>query len=178
MAVRFFMMQTHYRSTLDVSNEALQAAEKGYQRLMSAIKTLNSVKASDVTSVNLSSIRKNAYDAMNDDFNSPVMVAQLFELVRIINSANDGKEQMTKEDIAEAKSIIQHFVFDIAGLMDDSVSSGDQSVLDNVMQLVLEMRNQAKAKKEFSVSDHIRNSLVAMGINVKDSKDGSTWEKI
>ena len=106
------------------------------------------------------------------------MVAQLFELVRIINSANDGKEKMTKEDIAEAKSIIQHFVFDIAGLMDDTVSSGDQSVLDNVMQLVLEMRNQAKAKKEFSVSDHIRNSLNAMGINVKDSKDGSTWEKM
>ncbi len=178
MAVRFFMMQTHYRSTLDFSNEALQAAEKGYQRLMSAVKTLNSVKASDVTSVNLSSIRKNAYDAMNDDFNSPVMIAQLFELVRIINSANDGKEKMTKEDIADAKSIIQHFVFDIAGLMDDSVASGDQSMFDNVMQLVLEMRNQAKAKKEFSVSDHIRNSLVAMGINVKDSKDGSTWEKI
>lgn len=177
MAVRFFMMQTHYRSTLDFSNEALQAAEKGFQRLMSSVKTLQNLKASPTSTVDLKTIRVKCYDAMNDDFNSSIMMAQLFELVRLINSANDGKEKMTQEDITEAKSIMQHFVFDIMGLKDDSSGMNDNGLLDGIMQLVLSIRNEAKAKKDFAVSDKIRNSLNTIGITVKDSKDGSTWEK-
>lgn len=177
MAVRFFMMQTHYRSTLDFSNEALQAAEKGFQRMMAGIKVLHLLKPSGTSTVDLKSIRQKCYDAMNDDFNSSVMMAQLFELMRIINSTNDGKEKMTQADIDEAKSIVQHFVFDILGLKDDSSGSNDNGLLDGVMQLVLEIRNEAKAKKDFTVSDKIRNSLNEIGIIVKDSKDGSTWDK-
>lgn len=177
MAVRFFMMQTHYRSTLDFSNEALQAAEKGFQRMMAGIKVLHSLKPSGTSTVDLKSIRQKCYDAMNDDFNSSVMMAQLFELMRIINSTNDGKEKMTQADIDEAKSMVQHFVFDILGLKDDSSGGNDNGLLDGVMQLVLEIRNEAKAKKDFTVSDKIRNSLNQIGITVKDSKDGSTWDK-
>ncbi|MBS1765354.1 MAG: cysteine--tRNA ligase [Bacteroidetes bacterium] len=177
MAVRFFMMQTHYRSTLDFSNEALQAAEKGFQRLMAGVKLLHSLKASATSTVDLKTLRQKCYDAMNDDFNSSIMMAQLFELMRIINSTNDGKEKMTQTDIDEAKSIVQHFVFDILGLKDENSGLNNDSLLDGVMQLVLEIRNEAKARKDFAVSDKIRNSLNAAGITVKDSKDGSTWDK-
>ena len=177
MAVRFFMMQTHYRSTLDFSNEALQAAEKGFQRMMAGIKVLHSLKPSGTSTVDLKSIRQKCYDAMNDDFNSSVMMAQLFELMRIVNSTNDGKEKMTQADIDEAKSMVQHFVFDILGLNDDSSTGNDNGLLDGVMQLVLDIRSEAKAKKDFAVSDKIRNSLNQIGITVKDSKDGSTWDK-
>src|SRR5690606_14462572 len=177
MAVRFFMMQTHYRSTLDFSNEALQAAEKGFQRMMAGIKVLHSLKPSGTSTVDLKSIRQKCYDAMNDDFNSSVMMAQLFELMRIINSTNDGKEKMTQADIDEAKSMGNDFVFDIIGLNDDSSTGNDNGLLDGVMQLVLDIRSEAKAKKDFAVSDKIRNSLNQIGITVKASKDGSTWDK-
>ncbi|MCE9538189.1 MAG: cysteine--tRNA ligase, partial [Bacteroidetes bacterium] len=116
MGVRFFMMQTHYRSTLDFSNEALQASEKGYARLMASIKTLESLKASPKSTSDIKEIEKNCYDAMNDDFNTPILIANLFEASRIINSVNDSKETMTNEDIISLKKLMHDFVFDVLGL--------------------------------------------------------------
>ncbi len=177
MAVRFFMLQTHYRSTLDFSNEALQASEKGYQRLMAAFKTLNSIKPSAASIIDVEAIEKKCYDAMCDDFNSPILIAQLFDVVRIINSAADGKEMLTQQNIDHLKKLIQHFVTDVMGLVDESNLGGSGEVMDGVMNLILEIRNEAKSKKDFAVSDKIRNQLNAVGITIKDSKDGSTWEK-
>lgn len=177
MAVRFFMLQTHYRSTLDFSNEALQASEKGFYRLMAAVKTLNNVKASATSTADINAIEQKCYEAMCDDFNSPILIAQLFDVVRIINSAADGKETLTQENIDHLKKLIQHFVFDVMGLKDENSSQGNGEVMDGVMQLILEIRNEAKTKKDFAVSDKIRNQLNAVGITIKDSKDGSTWEQ-
>jgi cysteinyl-tRNA synthetase len=115
MTVRFFMMQTHYRSTLDFSNEALEASEKAYNRLMDSYKTLQSLKPSGTSTDIVSKLQKDCYEAMNDDFNTPVLIAHLFEAVRIINSANDKKMSLTQEDIDLLHRIYQHFVFDVMG---------------------------------------------------------------
>lgn len=178
MGVRFFMMQTHYRSTLDFSNEALQASEKGFAKLMAASKTLNQLKAGTSSSTDIKAIEKNCYDAMNDDFNSPVVIAHLFELVRIINSANDGKETMTADDINLAKKIIQHFVFDIMGLKDETSAGENNEVLDALVKIIIDIRNDAKSKKDFATSDKIRDTLAKSGVQIKDGKDGVTWSVV
>ncbi|MGZ4048336.1 MAG: cysteine--tRNA ligase [Bacteroidia bacterium] len=175
MAVRFFMTQTHYRSTLDFSNEALQASEKGYARLMNAIKTLETLKASPVSTSNISELEKKCYDAMNDDFNSPVLVANLFEGARIINSVNDGKEIINAEDLATLKKLMHGFVFDVLGLKSENSNSSSDKVLHGVMDIILDIRNDVKAKKDFATSDKLRDNLNKLHITIKDTKDGATW---
>ncbi|MGZ4118605.1 MAG: cysteine--tRNA ligase [Bacteroidia bacterium] len=175
MAVRFFMTQTHYRSTLDFSNEALQASEKGYARLMNAIKTLETLKASPVSTSNISELEKKCYDAMNDDFNSPVLVANLFEGARIINSVNDGKEIINAEDLAILKKLMHGFVFDVLGLKSENSNSSSDKVLQGVMDIILDIRNDVKAKKDFATSDKLRDNLNKLHITIKDTKDGATW---
>ncbi|HRH10309.1 MAG TPA: cysteine--tRNA ligase [Bacteroidia bacterium] len=176
MPVRFFMMQTHYRSTLDFSNEALQASEKGFERLMDAYSTLQTLSPASNSSEDISALEQKCYDAMNDDFNTPVLIAHLFELVRIINSANDKKTNLTQNDIDLIKKVYQNFVFDVMGLKLEEESSKAGKVLDKVMQFLLNMRNKAKSEKNFSLSDEIRNNLTDAGIQVKDSKEGSSWK--
>lgn len=176
MSVRFFMMQTHYRSTLDFSNEALQASEKAFERLMDAYSTLQTIPASASSSENISALEQKCYDAMNDDFNTPVLVAHLFDVVRIINSANDKKTNLTQNDIDLLKKIYQHFVFDVMGLKTEEESSKAGKVLDKVMSFLLSMRAKAKTEKNFSLSDDIRNSLTDAGIQIKDGKEGSSWK--
>jgi cysteinyl-tRNA synthetase len=127
--------------------------------------------------VDINAIEQKCYEAMCDDFNSPILIAQLFDVVRIINSAADGKESLTQANIDHLKKLIQHFVFDVMGLKDENASGGNGEVMNGVMQLILEIRNEAKTKKDFAVSDKIRNQLNAVGITIKDSKDGSTWEQ-
>ncbi|MDF2476704.1 MAG: cysteine--tRNA ligase [Sphingobacterium sp.] len=177
MAVRFFMLQAHYRSTLDFSNEALDAADKGYKRLMSAIGLLDKLKVSKAAdSFNLAEIRNKCYAAMDDDFNSPVLIAELFELVRIINSIYDGKAKVSEEGLENLKVFMKEFVEDILGLRNDQASGTDD--IDDVMNLVIRLRNEAKANKDFVTSDRIRDELNAIGIQLKDSKEGTLWNKI
>jgi len=175
MAVRFFMMQTHYGSTLDFSNEALQASEKGYARLMNAMKTLDNLKSSASSTSNIKELNQKCYDAMNDDFNAPVLVANLFEGVRIINSVNDGKETITADDLALLKSTMRGFVFDVLGLRSEHSNTANDKALQGVMEVILGIRKEAKQHKDFATSDKIRKELEAIGIQIKDSKDKTEW---
>jgi len=177
MAVRFFMLQAHYRSTLDFSNEALDAADKGYKRLMAAINLLDKVVPSAKSNFgNLEEIKQRSSAAMDDDFNSPVLIAELFEVVRIINSIYDGKLSISKEDLIELKSYLKTYVVDILGLKDDQI--GDSDNMDDLMQIIINLRNEAKKNKDFVTSDRIREHLNSVGIQLKDSKDGTLWNKI
>jgi cysteinyl-tRNA synthetase len=173
--VRFFMMQTHYRSTLDFGDDALQAAEKAYNRIMDSYKTLQTLPPSASSSEDIAKLERACYDAMNDDFNTPVLIAQLFDAVRIVNLVNDKKSTLTQADLDRLKKIYQHFVFDIMGLKQEEENSKTSDSLDKVMQLVLDMRAKAKANKDFAASDEIRNKLAEAGIQIKDSKEGATW---
>ena len=175
MAVRFFMMQTHYGSTLDFSNEALQASEKGYAKLMNAMKTADTLKASAKSTSNIAALRQNCYDAMNDDFNAPIVVANLFEGVRIINSVNDGKETITADDLALLKTTMQDFVYDVLGLKSENSNNDNDKALQGVMEMILSIRKDAKQNKDFTTSDRIRKELEAIGIQIKDSKEKTEW---
>ncbi|MDO9186208.1 MAG: cysteine--tRNA ligase [Bacteroidia bacterium] len=175
MGVRFFMMQTHYRSTLDFSNEALQASEKGYARLMASIKTLENLKASARSTSDIKEIEKNCYDAMNDDFNTPILIANLFEASRIINSVNDNKETITGEDIISLKKLMHEFVFDVLGLKTETSNTASDKALQGVMEIILEIRKEIKARKDFAASDKLRDDLSKNNIIIKDTKDGSVW---
>ncbi|HBI86804.1 MAG TPA: cysteine--tRNA ligase, partial [Sphingobacterium sp.] len=164
-------------STLDFSNEALDAADKGYKRLMTAISLLDKLKVSKgADSFNLAEIRRKCYAAMDDDFNSPVLIAELFEIVRIINSIYDGKAKVTAEGLEGLKLFMKEFVEDILGLRNDQTSASDD--IDDVMNLVIKLRNEAKANKDFVTSDRIRDELNSIGIQLKDSKEGTLWNKI
>ena len=177
MAVRFFMLQAHYRSTLDFSNEALDAADKGFKRLMTAVNLLDKLKPSKGKSaVDVADLRAKCYAAMDDDFNSPILIAELFEVVRSINSIYDGKAAISAADLEELRAFVQHFIFDILGLQDDQLSSNDN--VDEIMAIVIKLRDGAKQNKDFATSDRIREELNAIGIQLKDSKDGTLWNKI
>jgi cysteinyl-tRNA synthetase len=176
MAVRFFMLQTHYRSTLDFSNEALQASEKGFERLMDSYTTLQTLTASSVSTENIKAIQDKCYEAMNDDFNTSVLIAHLFDAARIINSTNDKKSNLSEADIDLLKKMFNDFLFDILGLKQEENNSRVDGALEKVMELVLEIRSKAKTGKDFKLSDDIRDKLIGAGIQVKDTKEGSTWK--
>lgn len=176
MTVRFFMAQSHYRSTLDFSNEALQAAEKGYKRLMESIRRIRKIEPSAHSSVNIDELRAACYSAMNDDFNSPVLIAHLFEAVRIINSAIDKKETLTAIDIDNMESLMKTFVFDILGLKDESEEHAGSDVINGLMELILDIRKSARDNKDWATSDKIRDRLKAAGVVIKDTKEGVEWQ--
>ena len=175
MTIRFFILQAHYRSTVDFSNEALVAAEKGYNRLMQAYKTLGRLQPSKSSSVDVKGYRQLCYDAMNDDLNTPIVISHLFDMAKVINTVNDRKATLTQADIDELKSVMDTFVFDVMGLRDEA--AGDNTALvDGLMQMILDVRATAKANKDWATSDKIRDNLNALGVTVKDGKDGATWE--
>lgn len=177
MTIRFFMLQAHYRSTLDFSNESLQAAEKGLERLLTAVETLQKIKPAANSSVSFEEIKEKAFAAMNDDFNSPIAIAHLFDGVRMINSLADGKETVTAEDLEKLTLFYNAFVFDILGLKNEKESAGnDESKLDDVMNLLLTLRVEAKANKDWSTADKIRDELAKLGFEIKDLKDGFEWK--
>jgi cysteinyl-tRNA synthetase len=175
MTVKFFMLQAHYRSTLDFSNDALDASEKGFKRLMNAIALLDKLVPADESDFEIEPIRENCIQAMNDDFNSPVVIAELFEGVRIINSVYDGKAKISAAELSKLKQLMQDFVFDIFGLMDEVSSNGE---LNAVLDMVIDIRKSAKENKDYATSDRIRVGLQQMGIQLKDSKEGTNWSKI
>jgi len=174
MTIRFFILQAHYRSTLDFSNEALQAAEKGLKRLMQGVETLQKIKISATSSSDISKLADNCYEAMNDDFNSPIVIANLFEGLRIINGVNDGKETISASDLETLKKLYHSFVFEILGLKNE-VESTQFELVDGLMQMILNQRQQAKVNKDYATSDKIRDELIKLGIVVKDGKEGSSW---
>ena len=177
MVVKFFMAQSHYRSTLDFSNEALQAAEKGFQKLMTAGETLNKLKANTESSVHIAELKSNCYKAMDDDFNTPILIAQLFDAVRIINSVKDGKEKINQNDLDDLKTIYNSFVFDVLGLKADESNSASESELTaDLIDMILNLRLEAKKNKDFATSDKIRDELTQKGVKIKDTKDGFEWE--
>lgn len=176
MTVRFFILQAHYRSTLDFSNEALKGAEKGLERLMKAANTLDRLEPSTDSTVNVDEIKAKCYEALDDDLNSPVLLAQLFEAVKLINSAREGTEKMTASDIAKMKELFSVFVKDILGLIDESAGRGNEKIVSGLMKLILDIRHEARQKKDFATSDKIREELSRLGITVRDLKDGAEWE--
>ncbi len=176
MTVRFFILQAHYRSPLDFSNAALQASEKGLKRLMSAIKTLEKLKASEKSDVDIDKIINEAFEAINDDFNTPLLISNLFDAVRIINSIDAGKLSATKNDLEKLNKFINDVVFDILGLTDEFSSQNNDNISEELINLILEIRLEAKNKKDFATSDKIRDALSKIGIIVKDKKDGFEWE--
>ncbi len=178
MTIRFFILQAHYRSTLDFSNEALEAAEKGLKRLLQAHETLHKIKPGDKSSVDVSGIRKKCYEAMNDDFNSPLAIAQLFDAVRVINSVNDQKNSLSEADIKELKVVFDTFLIDILGLKNEAVSDSQHlhELVEGLMQMVLDFRQTARQQKDWPTSDKIRDHLAKLKITVKDGKEGASWE--
>jgi cysteinyl-tRNA synthetase len=176
MTVRFFILQAHYRSTVDFSNEALQASEKGFQRLMNAVEVLNKIKASDTSTVDLKAFEDKCYTAMNDDLNSPILISHLFDMVRQINSVADGKEQINQADLVQLKKLFHTFVFDVLGLRTEESQSQSDSKTAELIDLLLHMRLEAKTNKDWTTCDRIRDELKNLGILVKDKKDGFEWE--
>ncbi|MCX6330709.1 MAG: cysteine--tRNA ligase [Bacteroidia bacterium] len=177
MTIRFFLLQAHYRSTIDFSNEALQAAEKGFQKLMKATETLDKLKPSLASSIDISSLRKNCYEAMDDDLSSSVLLSYLFEGVKYINSVSDGTEKLSSNDLESLKSLFNVFVFDILGLKDETAGRCDEKLTDDLMKIIIDLRQDAKNKKEWAASDKIREELKNAGIILKDLKDGAEWER-
>jgi cysteinyl-tRNA synthetase len=175
MTVKFFMLQAHYRSTLDFSNEALDASEKGFRRLMNAVSLLEKLSPSEESDFDVDAILQNCVKAMNDDFNSPVVIAELFEAVRIINTVYDGKGRISFAGLEVLNKIMNDFVFDVFGLKDEDASNTE---LNAVLDMVIELRKTAKENKDYATSDKIRVGLQSMGIQLKDSKEGTTWNKI
>ncbi|NMC40130.1 MAG: class I tRNA ligase family protein, partial [Bacteroidales bacterium] len=174
MNIRFFILQAHYRSTLDFSNEALQAAEKGYKRLMEALNTLQNLVPAEVSTFDVKKIRNDCFEAMNDDFNTPVVIAHLFEGVRAINSVKAGSERLTADDLQLLRDTFRTFIFDILGLLDEK--SGDNSELtEHLVRLLIEIRLEARARKDWATSDRIRDRLKEIGIQLKDGKEGTEW---
>jgi len=175
MTIRFFILQAHYRSTVDFSNEALQAAEKGFTKLMNAMKTLGNISDSDTSTYDVNALQEKCYTAMNDDFNTPILIAHLFDGVRIINSVKDGKESLNISDLEQLKTIFNTFVTDILGFISNNESSGND-LTNEVMDLVLQLRGNAKKSKDFDTADLIRDELDKLGIQIKDGREGSSWE--
>ncbi len=175
MTIRFFILQAQYRSTVDFGNEALQAAEKGFTKLMNAMETLENLKNSDSSTYDINELEKNCYAAMDDDFNTPILIAHLFDGVRIINSVKDGKESLTASDLSKMQKLFSDFVTDILGLISPKESGGND-LTEEVMELVLKLRGNAKKNKDFSTADLIRDELDKAGIQIKDSREGSSWE--
>jgi cysteinyl-tRNA synthetase len=175
MTVRFFILQAHYRSPLDFSNEALQAAEKGMNKLLNATTSVQSLNANTESSVGTKDLEEKCYKAMNDDFNTPILIAHLFEAVRIVNSAKAGTEQVNEKDIETLKRLFDTFVFTILGLKEDQETKGND-LTKEVMNIILQLRGNAKANKDWASADLIRDELKKLNIEVRDGSEGSSWE--
>jgi cysteinyl-tRNA synthetase len=177
MTVRFFMLQSHYASTLDFSNAAMQAAERGLERLMAAMGLLDQLKPGAADGADIPALEQRCYDAMNDDINTPVMIGELFEGVRVINSVNDGKLSLTPSSLGKLKELMRNMVHDVLGLQREAAKASDDGALDGLVQEFIRMRAEAKARKDYAAGDAIRDRLAVLGIVLKDTKEGTTWSR-
>ncbi|MEP2937763.1 MAG: cysteine--tRNA ligase [Gilvibacter sp.] len=173
---KFFMFQAHYASILDFSNDALLASEKGFNRLMDAYNSIDSLSTGAKSDFDVAAWTQSCYDAMNDDFNSPILIAQLFEATKVINALKEGSQTITQSDLAELKGTMDGFIFDVLGLVNTNDSAGSNTeALDAAVNLLINLRNKARANKDFATSDEIRDTLAKDGIMLKDGKDGTTY---
>lgn len=173
--VRFFMMQAHYTSILDLSDSALLASEKGYNKLMEGYKAISTLPVAKSSDFDVEAWKQQCYDAMNDDFNTPILIAQLFEGVRHINLVKEGKETISETDKKQLQTTFQNFIFEVLGLEDQGATQNDSQTVEGVVNLLIDLRNEARANKDFETSDKIRDELTALGIQLKDGKDGTTF---
>jgi cysteinyl-tRNA synthetase len=176
MTVRFFILQAHYRSTVDFSNEALQASEKGLSRLMEGYARLQKLTASPASSVDTSGLRAKCEEAMLDDLNTPIVISHLFDALKSINLVYDGKETVSEVDLTELKSVFNLFVDEILGLVSENETNAGNEAYKKAIDLLLNMRLEAKQNKDWATSDKIRNELTALGFEIKDTKDGFEWK--
>jgi len=172
---RFFMLQAHYRSILDFSDDAIMAAEKGYNRLMEALENSKELTPSANSTLDISSWKQLCYDAMNDDFNSPILIAQLFEGVRFINLLKDGSASLNASDLEDLLKTMSAFVNDVLGLGKEKSSEDNLEKMEGLVNMLIGMRNEARANKNFALSDQIRDQLLGLGIQLKDGKEGTTF---
>ena len=172
--VRFFNMQANYRSILDFSSDALEASEKGHQKLMEAYETLSKLTIHKTTSIDIRGWRQKCYDAMNDDFNTPILISNLFEGVKFIHQIKDGKETITTDDLKLFSSTMHDFIFDILGLSKSSEERGADKI-DAVVELLIKLRKEARENKNWKLSDQIRDELIALGIQLKDGREGTSY---
>lgn len=179
MTIRFFILQAHYRGTVDFSNEALQASEKALNRMLEGYRRLQELKPSETSTIDVTGIRGKCYEALDDDMNTPVVIAHLFDALRLVNLVKDGKATATQDDIDELKWVFDTFLVDILGIRTEMAGGADNSAamrpFEEAVDLLLEMRAKAKANKDWATSDLIRDRMAAIGFNVKDTKDGVEW---
>ena len=180
MTIRFFILQAHYRGTVDFSNEALKASEKALGRMLEGYRRLQELTPSEESTIDVSNIRRKCYEAMDDDMNTPIVIANLFDALRLVNQVKDGHAKATQADIDELKAVFDIFLVDILGVRTEMAGSGDNGEalrpFEQAMDLLLEMRAKAKANKDWATSDLIRDRLAAIGFTVKDTKDGTEWK--
>jgi len=178
MVIKFFILQAHYRSTLDFSNEALQASEKGLIRLLKSFEVFSSINPSNHSTIDIAAIETKCYKALNDDLNTPIAIAQLFESVTAINLLAEGKETLTKEDLKQFKGFMETVCFSILGLRNDKNTPSENSLEKELIDLIINLRLEARKNKDFTTSDVLRDKLAAIGIILKDTKEGTSWEKM
>ncbi|MFP4604319.1 MAG: cysteine--tRNA ligase [Bacteroidales bacterium] len=176
MTIRFFMLQAHYRSPLDFSNEALQAAEKGMEKLLKAGETIENLKTEDKSDIEVNIFEKKFYEALNDDLNTPVLFSHIFDMVRSINSVKNGTAQITDNDLEKLKDLYNTFVYEILGIQKEEKTEEGSQLTGELIELLLNLRLEAKKRKDFETADKIRDALIEKGIVVKDTKDGFEWE--
>ncbi len=174
MTIRFFILQAHYRSTIDFSNEALQASEKGLERLFAAAEVLEKLPVSNESTVDVAALKEKCFDALNDDLNSAVVIAHLFDGVRMINSVKTGQEKISETELTDLKQFFNTMVYEILGLKTET-TGGENEIMDKVINLVLNLRQEAKSRKDWTTADNIRDELNALGVEIKDTKDGFEW---
>jgi cysteinyl-tRNA synthetase len=172
--VRFFNMQANYRSILDFSSDALEASEKGHAKLMEAIGFLDKIEANQTTTFDVQKWRKECYKALNDDLNTPVLIAHLFEAVKVVNLIKEAKESLTSHDLLEFKRLLNTFVFDVLGLTNETSQNNSEKV-EGVVSLLIKLRKEARENKDWALSDQIRDELIALGIQLKDGREGTTF---
>ncbi len=172
--VRFFNMQANYRSILDFSSDALEASEKGYVKLMEAVNSLEQISAGGSSSVNIQEWRQKCYDAMNDDFNTPVLISHLFEGVKYINQLKEGKATISSDDLELFVTTLKGFVFDVLGLQNDAKEESSDKI-GGVIELLIKLRKEARDNKDWALSDQIRDELAALGVQLKDGREGTTY---
>ena len=172
--VRFFNMQAHYRSILDFASDALEASEKGYFKLMEAFNALDTMHVSKTSSFDVTAWRQRCYEAMNDDFNTPILIAHLFEAVKVINQLKDQKATITAQDLEILKDTMHAFIFDVLGLTNDTKKESADKI-DGVVELLIKLRKEARDNKDWALSDQIRDELIALGIQLKDGREGTTF---
>jgi len=176
MTIRFFILQAHYRSTLDFSNEALQAAVKGLDRLTEGMNNLGKIIPSEKSTIDPGKTEKGFYDAMNDDLNSPAAISYLFDGIRDINSVVAGNESLSATDLDKIKKTYHTLVYDILGLQTEKDDSADKELLSGLINLLLKMRIEARNNKDYKTADRIRDELSGLGVEVRDVKDGFEWK--